>query len=62
MKVIRILNAKQEKYPILRARWLVNKHGDAIVLKLFYVHIYIMKVNYAKSQKTFDWTILGELP
>ena len=59
MKVIRILTHNQ--YPILRACWHVNEHGDPILLHFFLVHI--MNVNCAKFQKKFDSkTISRELP
>ena len=63
MKVIRIFNAKTvKKYPILRACWRVNKHGDPIFL-LHFLNVHIMNVNYAKFPKKFDSrTISRELP
>ena len=61
MKVIRIFNAQPE-YPILRARWRVNKHGDPIFL-LRFLNVHIMSVNHAKFQIMFDSrTISRELP
>ena len=62
MKVIQIFNAQPVKYPILRARWHVNKLGDPIFLLQFF-NVHIMNVNHAKFKKKFDSrTISGELP
>ena len=62
MKVIRIFNAQPQKYPILRPRWRVNKHGDPNFW-LHFLNVHIMNVNHAKFQKKFDSkTISRELP
>ena len=47
------LKHNQWKYPILRARWRVNKHGDPIFI-LHFFNVRIINVNYAKFQKKFD--------
>ena len=60
MKVIRIFNAQPVKYPILRACWRANKHGDPIFL-LHFLNVHIMNVNYVKLQKKFDSRILNVL-
>ena len=52
----------QLKYPILRACWRVNKHGDPIFL-LHFFNGHNMNVNYAKFEKKFgSRTISRELP
>ena len=57
-----LLTRSQQKYPILRACWRVNKHGDPIFLLHFY-NVHIMNVHYAKFKKKFDSrTISRELP
>ena len=49
---MRFLTRNQRKYPILRARWRVKKHGDPIFYCIFIVHI--MNVNQTKFPKKFD--------